>query len=270
MRLLLAFALSLSTFCLSAQVSCITTSDQLGPYFVSGTPLVSNDTLMPGVLDSNRALELTFYLTYDCDTIDLKNLPDEFQMELWHADSAGDYSNVDGNPNSFNYRARLNLTGESTTFHTELPGIYPWRPSHIHLKLYRHNSGVNDTIVSQLYFKGDSLLDFDGAINTPELWIALDTLSAGFKGSFALGVPALLGMEEGGLTQFSISPNPALNFVVIESPFAEQPVEVYGDLGQIIFEGVVSDGRLKLSCENWSSGLYVVRVGTQTKLLVIN
>ena len=118
MRLLLALALSVSTSFLNAQVNCITTPDQLGPYFVSGTTIISNDTLMPGVLDSNRALELTFYLTYDCDTLDLMSLPDEFQMELWHADSAGEYSNVDGNPNSFNYRSKLNLTGESTTFHT--------------------------------------------------------------------------------------------------------------------------------------------------------
>ena len=270
MRLLLALALSVSTSFLTAQVNCITTPDQLGPYFVSGTTIISNDTLMPGVLDSNRALELTFYLTYDCDTLDLMSLPDEFQMELWHADSAGEYSNVDGNPNSFNYRSKLNLTGESTTFHTELPGIYPWRPSHIHLKLYMNNGSINDTVVSQLYFKGDSLLDFDGASNTPELWIALDTLSAGFKGSFALGVPAILGIEEGSLHRFSIAPNPARTFVVIKSPLAEQQVEIYNDLGQVIFKGVMSEGRLELSCLNWSSGLYLVRLGSQSKTLLIN
>ena len=125
-------------------------------------------------------------------------------------------------------------------------------------------------MVSQLYFKGDSLIDFDGASNTPELWIALDTLSAGFKGSFALGVPTILGIEEGSLPRFSISPNPALTFVVIQSPLAEQQVEIYNDLGQVIFNGVMSDGRLELSCGNWSSGIYLVRLGSQYKTLVIN
>ena len=270
MKFSLVLALSLSTSFLSAQVNCITTPDQIGPYFIGGTPTISNDTLMPGVSHSNRALELTFYLTYDCDTIDLTGLTGLFQVELWHADSAGEYSNVDGNPNNFDYRGKLNLTGKSTTFYTELPGIYPWRPSHIHFKLYMNNGGVNDTIVSQLYFKGDSLLDFSGAINTPELWITLDTLSAGFKGSFALGVPALMGLPEVSLALFKMYPNPAVTEIVIESPFPDQQVEVYSGLGQLIFKGVLKDGILVFSCEKWSSGLYLVRVGTQARTLLIN
>ena len=79
-----------------------------------------------------------------------------------------------------------------------------------------------------------------------------------------------MGIEEGGLHRFSIAPNPARTSVVIESPLAEQQVEIYNDLGQVIFKGVMSEGRLELSCLNWSSGLYLVRLGSQSKTLLIN
>lgn len=75
------------------QVKCITTPDQLGPYFVHGAPQITNDTLAPGISNANRALELTFYLTYDCDTVDLDTLPSTYSLQLWHANDTGDYSN---------------------------------------------------------------------------------------------------------------------------------------------------------------------------------
>jgi protocatechuate 3,4-dioxygenase beta subunit len=140
----------------SAQVNCITTPDQLGPYFKHGAPLITNDTLAPGVQDSSRALKLNFYVSYDCDTVDLDTLPSPYALELWHANAQGEYSNVDGNPNDFAYRGRLVLSGKTSTLYTELPGIYPWRPSHIHVKGFLTNAWFTDTIVTQLYFKGDS------------------------------------------------------------------------------------------------------------------
>ena len=46
---------------LLAQVNCVTTPDQLGPYFIENAPIITNDTLAPGVNDTARALQLTFY-----------------------------------------------------------------------------------------------------------------------------------------------------------------------------------------------------------------
>jgi len=124
---------------LIAQVNCVTTADQLGPYFIANAPLITNDTLAPGISDTSRALQLTFYVSWNCDTVDLDTLSSTYMVEMWHADAQGDYSNVDGNPNNFAYRGKLELSGKSTVFHTELPGIYPYRPSHIHI---HHSEGI--------------------------------------------------------------------------------------------------------------------------------
>ena len=137
---------------LIAQVNCITSPDQLGPYFIKNAPIITNDTLAPGVKDTARALQLTFYVSSDCDTVDLDSLASTYMVELWHANALGDYSNVDGNPNDFAYRGKLELSGKSTVFHTELPGIYPYRPSHIHLKSYLTDAWFTDTLVTQVYF----------------------------------------------------------------------------------------------------------------------
>ena len=62
------------------QVNCITTPDQLGPYFVSGAPKITNDTLAPGIINPPRALELTFYVSHDCDTVNLDTLPSTYTI----------------------------------------------------------------------------------------------------------------------------------------------------------------------------------------------
>ncbi|MGA0302984.1 MAG: hypothetical protein ACO3K3_02910, partial [Schleiferiaceae bacterium] len=108
-------------------------------------------------------MKLNFYVSYDCDTVDLDTLSSPYALELWHANAQGEYSNVDGNPNDFAYRGRLVLSGKTSTLYTELPGIYPWRPSHIHVKGFLTNAWFTDTIVTQLYFKGDSLIASDPA-----------------------------------------------------------------------------------------------------------
>ena len=71
------------------QVNCITTPDQLGPYFVSGAPKITNDTLAPGIINPPRALELTLYVSYNCDTVNLDTLPSTYTIQLWHTNDAG-------------------------------------------------------------------------------------------------------------------------------------------------------------------------------------
>lgn len=57
---------------LLAQVNCVTTPDQLGPYFIENAPIITNDTLAPGVNDTARALQLTFYVSSNCDTVNFR------------------------------------------------------------------------------------------------------------------------------------------------------------------------------------------------------
>jgi hypothetical protein len=89
MKVLKVLILAMAVQFAQAQVHCITTGDQLGPYFKWGAPYISNDTLAPGVLDVTRSLELTFYVSYDCDTVDLDTLPSTYTLQIWHANDSG-------------------------------------------------------------------------------------------------------------------------------------------------------------------------------------
>ena len=253
---------------LIAQVNCVTTADQLGPYFIANAPLITNDTLAPGISDTSRALQLTFYVSWNCDTVDLDTLSSTYMVEMWHADAQGDYSNVDGNPNNFAYRGKLELSGKSTVFHTELPGIYPYRPSHIHIKSYLTDAWFTDTLVTQLYFEGDSLLQFDIASSYPERWIRLDTTAKGYMGGFAFGLQYIIGTAEEEKTTWSCFPNPAVDKVAIESssPFAQ--IQVMDAIGRVYYEGTLPDGQ-NLDISEWPRGTYVVRINEQSRLLLV-
>lgn len=252
----------------SAQVNCITTPDQLGPYFKHGAPIITNDTLAPGIQDSSRALKLNFYVSYDCDTIDLDTLPSLYGLEMWHANAQGEYSNVDGNPNDFAYRGRLILSGKISTLYTELPGIYPWRPSHIHVKGFFTSAGFTDTIITQLYFKGDSLIASDPAKDFPERWIPLDTAANGYEGSFAFGLSYIIGMEERPEDYWVLKPNPARDEFTVSGYDGSDKMVVVDVLGRVIYEGILSE-RTRISTAHWPRGTYWVRIDHRARTLVL-
>jgi hypothetical protein len=252
----------------SAQVNCITTPDQLGPYFKHGAPLITNDTLAPGIQDSSRALKLNFYVSYDCDTVDLDTLPSPYALELWHANAQGEYSNVDGNPNDFAYRGRLVLSGKTSTLYTELPGIYPWRPSHIHVKGFLTNAWFTDTIVTQLYFKGDSLIASDPAKDFPERWIPLDTTANGYEGSFAFGLSYIVGMEEQETVDVQISPNPSDGILHLRTRFPGTVI-LMNNQGQTLYSQRVDSGASILDVSFLPKGFYVLVVGGEYHRIVL-
>ena len=259
MKVLKTVFLLLAVQFVHAQVNCITTGDQLGPYFKWGAPYISNDTLAPGILDTTRSLELTFYVSYDCDTVDLDPLPSTYTLQIWHANDSGAYSNVDGNPNNYHYRGELELTGYSTTLHTTLPGIYPNRPSHIHIKSYLTDAHFTDTIITQLYFEGDSLIPFDGAMNMPERWIRLDTVKEnGFKGAFAFGLAYLIGVEEAAGPVKRLYPNPSSGLVHVEMRTAGA-ITVTNLTGQIVHRESLAQGKSRLDLRHLPKGVYVLR-----------
>jgi hypothetical protein len=259
MKFVKAFILVIAVQFAHAQVNCITTADQLGPYFKWGAPYISNDTLAPGILDTTRSLELTFYVSYDCDTVNLDTLPSTYTLQIWHANDSGAYSNVDGNPNNYHYRGELELTGYSTTLHTTLPGIYPNRPAHIHIKSYLTDAHFTDTLVTQLYFEGDSLIQFDGAMNMPERWIRLDTVKEnGFKGEFAFGLAYIVGMEEAAGPVKRLYPNPSNGLVNVEMR-AAGGVVITNISGQVLYEDYLPEGAQRIDLNYLPKGVYFMR-----------
>ena len=267
LKVLLLLLLSHWSF---GQVNCITTPDQLGPYFVAGAPKIINDTLVPGIINPSRALELTFYVSYDCDTVNLDTLPSTYTIQLWHTNDAGAYSNVGGNPNSFDYRGELELTGYSTTLHTTLPGIYPNRPAHIHIKGFLNNAWFTDTLVTQLYFQGDSLIPFDVASNMPERWIYLDTLqNGGYKGAFAFGLSYLVDIKEEKGAIENVYPNPTTGEIKITMKSADD-LKIYDSLGQLMVEQRVYQGDNHLSLQHLPRGIYFLRSNSQVFKITLN
>jgi protocatechuate 3,4-dioxygenase beta subunit len=130
-----------------------TPSQTEGPYFTPNSPERSmlRETGMPGT----RIALTGFILTRSC-----RPLADVL-VEIWHADDAGNYDNE-------GYRLRGHqFTGADGTyrFDTIVPGLYPGRTRHFHLKFQASGQPV---LTTQFYFPGEPANERD-RIFRPEL-----------------------------------------------------------------------------------------------------
>ncbi len=123
-------------------------------------------------------------------------------VEIWQANAAGRYIHkVDQHaaplgPNFLGGGRCLTDNEGYYKFYTIKPGAYPWgnhpnawRPNHIHLSLFGNN--ISSRLVTQMYFPGDPLLQYDPIfLGVPpkgrELLISKFTLDL-TEPSFALG-----------------------------------------------------------------------------------
>ncbi|MGR3811788.1 protocatechuate 3,4-dioxygenase subunit beta [Jiulongibacter sp. NS-SX5] len=93
-------------------------------------------------------------------------------IEIWQANSAGRYVHkVDQHeapldPNFLGAGRCMTDENGHYKFYTIKPGAYPWgnhynawRPNHIHFSLFGAN--ITNRLVTQMYFPGDPLLDYD-------------------------------------------------------------------------------------------------------------
>jgi protocatechuate 3,4-dioxygenase beta subunit len=93
-------------------------------------------------------------------------------VEIWQANAAGRYVHAnDGHPApldpNFTGAGRILTDAEGRyRFTTIKPGAYPWknhpnawRPAHIHFSLF--GRAFTERLVTQMYFPGDPLFDFD-------------------------------------------------------------------------------------------------------------
>jgi len=123
------------------------TEEQIeGPYFKPRSPQRSDL-----VLSGSRSKVVTLegqVLTRSC-----RPVPGAL-LDLWHADENGDYDN-----SGFRYRAHL-LSDASAQyrFRTILPGLYPGRTRHYHLKVQAPRRPI---LTTQLYFPRERGNDYD-------------------------------------------------------------------------------------------------------------
>jgi protocatechuate 3,4-dioxygenase beta subunit len=131
-----------------------------GPYFTSNSPQrsVMVEPGMAGTLltVSGRVLSTS------CQPVA------QAKLDFWQADTAGNYDNA-------GYRLRGHQFTEADgrfSLQTIVPGLYPGRTRHIHVKVQPPNGRV---LTTQLYFPGEPRNASDGIYNENLLMTVQDT-----------------------------------------------------------------------------------------------
>lgn len=139
-----------------------TTTDILGPYYRPGAPFRTNIN-PPGF--SGELLHFSGTVLNKDGKTPVQNC----LVEIWQCDADQRYDNTS---EEFRYRgAQKTDASGKYAFITTQPVPYPieegssiYRPAHIHMRIA--NDGQQD-LITQVYFKGDALLEHDGPASAP-------------------------------------------------------------------------------------------------------
>ena len=157
-----------------AASASLTPSLTEGPYYKSGSPEQADlfQEGMPGT-----RIVVTGYV-YDTNCQPVANA----WLDFWQADANGTYDNSGYTLRGHQYtdaNGRFQLT-------TVVPGLYPGRTEHIHVKVQAPNGQV---ITSQLFFPGVTQNNEDGIYNAG-LLLSITETGAGLQGQYNFVVPA--------------------------------------------------------------------------------
>src|SRR5436190_11816301 len=139
-----------------------------GPFFKPRSPERSDLTMPPG---RGRLAELSGYvLTRGCRPVP------RALLDLWHADDGGDYDN-----RGFRFRGHIFTDAEGRyRFRTIVPGLYPGRTRHFHIKV---QAPQRPPLTTQLYFPDEPLNRRDGSFH-PELLMRVAEAGPGMAARF--------------------------------------------------------------------------------------
>jgi protocatechuate 3,4-dioxygenase beta subunit len=138
-----------------------------GPYFKAGSP--ENANLADGL--PGTKLSLTGYvLTADCQPVA------NAILDFWQADSQGQYDNA-----GYTLRGHV-LTDASGRYQIEtiVPGLYPGRTEHIHVKVQAPNGPL---LTTQLFFPGVAQNQSDGIFDQ-RLLLTIQQQDSGLAGTY--------------------------------------------------------------------------------------
>ncbi len=145
-----------------------TPSQTEGPYFKAGAPQRTS-LLEPGMAGT-RVIVTGYVLTRDCHPVA------RARMDFWQADDKGAYDNT-----GFRLRGyQLTDSAGRYSLETIVPGLYPGRTRHIHVKIQAPNQVA---LTTQLYFPGESRNQNDGIYNQA-LLVALQEGAGGKIATF--------------------------------------------------------------------------------------
>jgi protocatechuate 3,4-dioxygenase beta subunit len=145
-----------------------------GPYYKSGSPEQAN--LYQDGMNGTK-LVVTGYV-YDTNCQPVANA----WLDFWQADGNGNYDNSGYTLRGHQYtdaNGRFQLT-------TVVPGLYPGRTEHIHVKVQAPNGEI---ITSQLFFPDVAQNNSDGIYNA-SLLLSLTQTGGGLQGQYNFVVPA--------------------------------------------------------------------------------
>jgi protocatechuate 3,4-dioxygenase beta subunit len=130
-----------------------------GPYFRPSSPLRSS--LLDSGITGTRLVVSGQVLTTACTPVAAALL------DFWQADNSGAYDNT-------GYRLRGHQFTDANgrfTLETIVPGLYPGRTRHIHVKVQPPNGSI---LTTQLYFPGEARNASDGIYSTELLMTVVD------------------------------------------------------------------------------------------------
>jgi protocatechuate 3,4-dioxygenase beta subunit len=139
-----------------------------GPYFTPNSPL--RTSLLESGVSGARLTISGLVLSTSCQPVG------QALVDFWQADNGGNYDN-------FGYRLRGHqFTDASGRFvlETIVPGLYPGRTRHIHVKVQPPNGRI---LTSQLYFPGESRNSSDGIFN-PDLLVTVQSTGTPMQATF--------------------------------------------------------------------------------------
>ena len=139
-----------------------------GPYYTPNTPQ-RNSFLEPG-LTGTPMLVTGYVLTTACQPVA------QALLDFWHCDGEGIYDNA-------GYRCRGHFFSDEQgryQLETIMPGLYPGRTRHFHVKVQAPNGPI---LTTQLYFPDEPQNARDG-IFRPECLLAMQETATGKVGEF--------------------------------------------------------------------------------------
>lgn len=146
----------------------VTPAQTEGPYFTRNSPERAS-LLEPG-MGGTRLVLTGFVVDTACQPIP------RALLDFWQADDAGQYDNV-------GYRLRGHqFTDDAGAYSLEtvVPGLYPGRTRHFHLKVQAPNGRI---LTTQLYFPGEPANRRDGIFRS-ELLMQVDDTADGKAAAF--------------------------------------------------------------------------------------
>ena len=137
----------------------VTPSQTEGPYFTPNSPL--RTSLIESGMAGTRLTITGQVLNISCAAIA------NALLDFWQADDGGNYDN-----SGYTLRGHQFTNADGRfTLETIVPGLYPGRTRHVHVKVQAPNQPI---LTTQLYFPGEARNSSDGIYNAALLMEATD------------------------------------------------------------------------------------------------